>query len=876
MKTTRLKDAFAVSIFACMLLAIFAAGCSSDSGTTTTASPNDGNNARKATFSINDAVMLQTLDSSVRQSSSSPTVPSADGRALFRYEIVGQESSTKQTGQGNGSISTGSSSTGSNLLAIDAAGNAKPAIDSEDPIRVLYTVKSPDGKYVYVVLGLDRWKWNGNNQQYIAKHNCAFIKVRIADNSSSCVAEGLWVQEMDDAYHQAVSGSQKPIQFDDEGNLFFSASTFTRDCHDGTCFMYPTSWNPRLYKIAAGSGDLSAITHDNQSITHFLVLPTGEIAYQSLNTNTRKSKLYLQDKTGGTINLSSSNWGVDFFTTDTNNTVIWGQFDPSQKGLYMARPLGDGSGKAQFVKLDTHLFGSAAGKGHEATPRRIIVADDGNIYGVFESWHSSIDSNDRWHFEKRLTLFQVLPYDGVPKLQLTLGNGREWWGWMDQTPFQIAQGYVLHKDSLDKADGYGKRDIIQMTRLADRDGTTLLQSGRYKIFKWLLHNNKLVFSGVNQANNIAILGEIDIAAVKSGKPESEYLTLREMASAKEAFASVQDIEMLTPEQQPNENGKAPQATILVSPENLYSSSIRFTKRMNRAKVEENLTYRDATVDIPNLKLWVHDTLHMVPDLDGLLDMTATTPLNTGTKYTIALGGSIVDKWGRALAPVSKTFTTKPGHTSWWSVETTDTTPFSFSSGKMAKYAGPQSKWKMETYDTSTDFTENVRVEFSTVNQGLPNFKVVLWNRSKSGLAEQQEVSVTLDLLSRIRYRKQGAIATATENGFAYGVFGTFWSKYRIDIYGSNVRNYYFDKDTSNWKELNFLKVDDYRGLSGNATILLRMRDVMALDNLKITSLNGDGTVKNTEGDIQSENFDGGIPNWLKTDKNSDYGFNSYH
>ena len=881
MKATRSDHKFTfVSSCSSLILAflLFMAGCSSDSDTST--SPTNNNNTQNATFSVDGAVMLQTLDSTVQPSGSSQAAKSTDGRTLFQYEVIDQELAGKPTARMGSSsplassTALPSSSGSSNLLAIDANGNARLAINSNYPIKVMYTVTSPDGNYVYLVLDIDRSGNDIDYSRFIAQENCAFFKIKISDNSSSCVAEGLWVQEMDDGYYQSVSGNQKPIQFDDAGNLYFSASSFQRFCNEYTgCMLSPTSWKPTIYKVSASSGALSAITKDNQIATFFLVLPTGEIAYQTVNHSTRKAALYLLNNKGGVIHLTSSDLGVNFFTMDHGNTVIWGQYDLEKEGLYMARPVGDGSGKVQFVKLNTDLFGSSSGS--SATPYRVIVADDGNVYGIFKSWHLFYDNDGNGDWESRLALYQILPYDGVPKLQLILDNNRTWWRWMDKTPFQIAKGHVFYKDSHDPADGNGKRDVIKMTKLKDRETKMLLSDGRYKIFRWSLHKEKLYFAGLNMKKNTAIAGEIDTAKVKEGEPESSYLTIKEIASPLQAAAVVRDIEILSPKQTEEDNGTKPEAKFLSSPENLYSNSIRFSKKMNRTAVETNLTYRNdsTSVDVPNLKLWVYNTLHLVPDLGGLLDMSSTTPLSTDTVYKISLEGSIADAWGRQLTPSSTTFTTRPSE-GWWSGGTTDSG--AFSSGKAAKYAGPAERRQMETYDTSTDVTGDVRIEFSAVNHGYINFEVVLWNKKKSGFLKKREVAIGLGLLSRVRYKRNKDSTYFSKSGYPAKPFSGFWMKYRIDIYGSNIKCYY-SEEGANWTEIDLLAVDDYLDRKGdNATILIRLKETMELDNLKITALKADGSVKSSEGDILSENFEGGIPSWLNKNVNASYGFSTVY
>jgi hypothetical protein len=192
--------------------------------------------------------------------------------------------------------------------------------------------------------------------------------------------------------------------------MYFTATNFTRkedsweDCwYDPTLledvcetqynyWISSTTWNPRIYKMAKDTdeimakdiGEITAITQDIQSVDYFLALPTGEIAYHSFEQaggGGPSERLWIwQD--GVTIDLSSGtlgNAGVDFFGVDTKNAVTWGEWNT--KGIWFARPLTEGG--VEKATLDTNLFG---GNQHgDSKPRRVILADDGRLYGVFES-----------------------------------------------------------------------------------------------------------------------------------------------------------------------------------------------------------------------------------------------------------------------------------------------------------------------------------------------------------------------------------------------------------------------------------------------------------------------------------------------------------
>ena len=541
-----------IGIIVLVLTAIVGTGCGggdSDSSSSTTTTDGEGGTAADTStdvsFNISGARILFSQQDTV--SAESVRSISSDGRSLFTYEIVNQglerplskEESLERAKTSTKSVSTRDNGepAGTNLLAVDEDGNAWLAIESNYPIKVMYSVTDPEGEYVYLALSTG-WgdDWDGNDYtQFIAMENCAFFKVSLDDDTYECVKESVFVQNMDRDYMQTISGNQKPIQFDSDGNLIFTATEFEREedcwencwweqlpdgsghdvCETQCNYWIPwTDWRPRIYRVVNDTGEITAITQDNQSIDYFLVLPTGEIAYHSFEQHgSTNDRLWIwQD--GTTIDLSSSamgNFGVDFFTIDTKNAVMWGEWNT--RGIWFARPRAT-SGVEKAV-LDTNLFG---GNIHgDSKPRRVIVADDGRLYGLFE--------NHLWDHENQqgytvLSLYQVLPYDGVPKLELTLSDNWFWWDWMRKTPFQVSKGFLYYVDTVDPGDYLGTRDVIKMVYLPDRTRSQILDTGdeRYDIYNWRLSGDILYFSALEKSTTTVVSGEIDTLKVRDGRP----------------------------------------------------------------------------------------------------------------------------------------------------------------------------------------------------------------------------------------------------------------------------------------------------------------------------------------------------------------------
>jgi hypothetical protein len=867
-------------------------------------------------FKIAGARLLLAQNDAVETVKPSSQKPTEDGRTLYTYRIAGEPEdgavyASKAYGP-EGEEGEEDVAAPTNLLAVDEEGNAWPAIESEYPIKIMYSVTDPSGEYVYLALDNGWWgEWDGNDYtQFIARENCAFFRVRLEDDTWEPVMEGVFVQKIDQDYMQRISSNQKPIQFDDYGNVFFAGTEFERESETWEWYEWndetqqeevvthtdywirDTSWNPRIYRMDKDSGEIAAITQDIQTVDYFLVLPTGEIAYHSFDQHGGTNDRLWMWQSGTTIDLSSSamgNWGVDFFTVDTSNVVMWGEWNTN--GIWFARPRS--AGGVEKAVLDTNLFG---GNQHgDSKPRRVIVADDGRLYGLFES--------HLWDHEKQqdctvLSVYQILPYDGVPKLELTLSNNWFWWDWMRETPFQMSKGYLYYVDTIDPGDYLGTRDVIKMVYLPDRTMSQVLdgEGQRYEIYNWRLSGDTLYFSALDKATTTVVSGEIDTVKVKDGEPASEFLTVTETASAIGAVSRIRDIEILTPKQPEVDTGSAPAVQEFhTSPENLYSVSMDFTKYMDKQTVEDNLVFEDAALNpIESMKVWIYKSLHLIPDLDetGLGDSSTTSPLAFETEYTVALGDGVKDAYGWYLGGEgrSATFTTKPEN-GWYHSPETDCSIAAISSGGAAKYAGPQAEWSKEAFGLGAEVPANVRIEFSAKNYRWEGINIVLWNKTEWADNDNNDnwesvvAHLRLGNWSNIDYKtrrventweewrwneeaQQDEWVTHTEywyegswkDGNTPKLFNGEWMRYRVDFYADKIRLHYLENETAGWTEVESFAVDDLmvRIPNHHHTLLLRVTDPLVIDNLEISSLTAEGTIADIGGDIMYLDFTDGV------------------
>lgn len=856
-----------------------------ESGTDNIPSSNNSTQATNLKFNVKGASSLQANEDVVESTGDR----SANG--LFTYRVVNNNSRDSVT-------------KGTNLMAVDANGNASLALTSELPIKVMYSAVNPKTGLVY--LALDNG-WYGDNggvdlQKAIANENCAFYEVNPENNNYKCVSTGKFLQNYNDDYMKTISGNQKPVQFDDEGNVYFLATDFQRDdnswCDNGrgdskeTCeadngrwnteyWINGSNWNPRLYKYTSSTSELKAITQDNENVEFFAALSTGDVIYQSQSTTgTWSSKLMMKKaNSDSVINLTGDTWGVDFFTIDTRNTVLFGQNSWNGSGEDGIRIVQPGSVGVKKTTLNTSKFGQNSGNGswQNPKPRRIIVADDGKIYGVFEGGKDSYNTDGSWKkWEQTLNVYQMLPFDPIPKAQLNLGDN-DWWTWMGDTPFQISKGFLYYKETKENitvsGESLGSGDFIKIVNLDTRETSTILEpvtvdDKRYDVYKWSLSGDKLYFSALNKNENVVVTATIDTVKVKQGLDVSQYLEIKNTASASGAVSQIQDIEVLKPAEPEVDTGSAPSIVtngISMNPENEYSISVEFSKYMNTNSIMDNLklissnTTEGANSDgiISYIPVWVYKTMHMIPDLSAqTLGDSVSVGLTKGNTYTLDFESGIQDKFGWDLSATNFDTNVTMAPSTGWYVGSSDSVDTSISEGNVIKFAGLSdiSHWNPQTYLLNDiNSTTNFRVDFSAKNFGYNLGQLVLWdtNSTDTNYYNHMDLSIELSSWLNINYKDlnnnsqwDGQDVQTIANGN--------WKVYRLDVYANTVK-FSVSEDGSTFTEV--LSKTDLKSRTTNHKLLYRVTDKVAMDNLVISTLNNDGSVI-SEGDILNKDFTG--------------------
>jgi len=601
---------------------------------------------------------------------------SEEGERQLKKQIINKRTSRSALSEENST----------NFFIVDSDGNLKEGLSANIDLKILYTLMSPDNNFLYVALdpGYDEWgglNWSGKfeeSRRFIARNKCALLKVTISNGDFGCVDELVSPSPVSQDFKKLLSDSGiKPLQFDNDGNLYFIGHSFSQqnNCKNPDEIQWcdiDWDWNsPKiLKKYNPSTSEIIDLTPDNDKIAMFKVIVDGSLVYTSTQTNQLKLITYDNSGNASTNSLNNTDsgwWGDLFFTTDDSGTVIFGA---GQSGLNFARKHPVVVGARIVRTLNTTLFSKS---GNQSTVRRVIKGDDGYIYGLFHENQGYWDSTkNEWINENALNLYSVLPYSDAAKATMKIGN--DWWNALKRTDFQISKGYVYFTEKESHPTGlFQDRTVIKIRRLSDGKTTTLFNQGseidgylvwrdRYEIYNWRLSDNILTFSGFDTKDSKVVMGEIDTKKVRQGKEASEYLVIDNVASALGANAIISDIEILTPIAPKYDTGSNPSIVkTFTNPSNLYSASIEFSKYMDNEGISNSvkMTETDNSSNIVSLmSVWIYKTLHLILDIDTT--NADTDSLNKETSYTISIPKEVHDRYDWELVNnYQHSFTTIP-------------------------------------------------------------------------------------------------------------------------------------------------------------------------------------------------------------------------
>lgn len=756
-----------------LMLNLFIVGCSSDDNNQESPSEITGGNNNDGTGGNGDSTIVKrsvkidlsgakgliTTENSISTANSASKSSSLhSGPETFTFM---DSKNVNRSPSRAGDLSSGTA----NLFKLNEDGTMSSAVQTDTQIKIQYTLLSKDGKSMYIMF--DPF----GSQTFVAEQNCSLFSISLEDANASlvCMDKGYMPTTLyDDDYSKKISANLKPLQFDEEGNLYYLGTEMNIQSNcwsdgghyeqiqddNGTvtdvyiegethCDYYVNSMSgtTAIRKIAL-DGTVSAITPDNSDIKTLIVMKDGALVYEfdqndpNTGVSDRGLKLYTDGQTAR-LTESGSQWYDMFYTVDDYNTVMFSipNYDNGVINFAQKHPVLEG--EAEVLTLDTSLFSEGYGT---TTPRKIIVADDGAVYGIFVEQQWEPNSEGENVYVNYVKLYRMLPYSGSPKVSFKIGD--DWWAALSGVTIQISQGYAYYveKQMNETTSTNSYRDIIKIANLKDGQVSSILDAAedveydgivydqwldKYEIYNWKLVNNILYFTGFNNKTSKVQSGEIDTLKVKAGAPASEYLVIKDAASALGESAKITDMEIITAVEPDVNTGNAPRIENIYSDsENVYSASVSFSKYMDRKDVTDKTTIKKTSddSDVKKMIVWFHKSMHII--FDGVKGNTKTDPLQYETEYKLSVDGTAKDKYGQALntaenadgSPLllSRTFTTRPVN-GWY------TSSFGPDNAVADRYIG---KYVTEQYDGSKYIAldnnlsnRNVRIEFSVKADG---------------------------------------------------------------------------------------------------------------------------------------------------------------
>ena len=830
------------SVVVAVALTACGSGSSSTSSTPATSNPpqSGGNTPQTGAtrFNIQDSSLLYTTSEAIAISQLQSGL-AARGSALPVF-VPGRNASgqSAQSAQGAAlmagiaSSNTPRNSSAFNLVALGNDGISRQAIESQYFNRVLYTALPPafnsltgktlTDKNVYIAFSSESLPNDSNDYSEFIRLNqpdqpCAFYRVNLSSNSHECVLPGVEPMPYFDTDFGKIEGNgRKPIQFDAQGNVYLVGQPFSVVNNKVSKASYAV-----LYKIDSKTLSASPLTQNNESVSFFSVLSSGEPVI-ALSTGTGYN-LILFTKTGARRTLES---GVSdpFVTLDSYRSVLYGNASPGSSGIKAFRT--NDQEKLEQVALDyspnanadSNATGSryslqTGGKTYtNPIPRRIIFGDDGKFYTVYSATPTAAANG-----AAALLIYQTLPFAKDPVAAIQLKG--DWWTWMKSRPIQIKRGILYYAEQINR-NGIGLVDVIRVVRLSTSNtvgsSQTLFADQAYTIHSWKALGDTLAFSGIDNDKNQLVQGQVDTLAIARQRDWTDAawarftpITVKASASASKGTATVQDMETLLPQQPLADTGLEPAILTFESTEK--SALISFTKYMDKPSVQTMLQIqpKKAGLAAPQMfQVWGYQNLFLIYDSSnaGLLDAdTSGLPAGGSNSFEISSTGYLLDAYSWSIsktirylvsekpdgsyalaAPEGLSISSQPasqtveaGQTATFSVAATGTGSISYQWRKDGNDIAGATQNSYSFAATSIDNDTVFAVAVSNASGTLLSNNASLWVLSAPAIRSQPGGQSVL----------AGSSATFTVSATGTGPLRYQWKKNGTDIAGATNSSY---------------------------------------------------------------------------------------
>jgi hypothetical protein len=418
----------------------------------------------------------------------------------------------------------------------------------------------------------------------------------------------------------------------------------------------------------------------------------------------------------------------------------------------------------------------------------------------------------------------------------------------------------------------GKADVIKMINLQTRKERTILsasseKSDRYDIYSFRLRANKLYFAALNKTTNSLVSGVIDTLKARDDRPESEFVTLQALSTVSGKIMQIEDIEPILPVvpiEDPGGDPKLVDNGLHFTNENPNSISIEFSKYMDKTSVQEHVKLNseveseaDEKGEIPYIPLWTYKTVHLFPDLseNHLADNTPRG-FSAGTAYTITFEDGIRDIYDRDLngQPLTRTVSMAPKN-GWYVGKGYADGHNMVAKGRSCNFNGNDNLPLL--IDRNITQIKNIRISFDLI--GNSDFTIGLSDENKTLLTAPMTSHQLGNYLSLSNYNEghlDGNLIEPKETNVTENY--DQWKTWRLDIYGSTFKA---ECALPNSQYETLYQKDDL--IERNASVYnIRLVSPNAwggvqIDNLKIATLNDNGTPSGDDGDILSYDFENG-------------------
>lgn len=520
----------------------------------------------------------------------------------------------------------------SNFFSIGDDGEFSPGIISDYNVKISYSVLSADGEYLYVVVDAEEY-WESD--QLLAHTNCGIFKVSTSTDVATCLVSGYLADEPSSYYTQVNDGRFKPLQIDQEGNVYFIARKFKVIEDNYGSKWIEVDWESSvLSQLDITTESMRSLGSDADYVQSFIVTPDNSLVYQA-----EKLRMIpdLSAEKLSTIYLETTPWSTSWYTIDSHDTVIYYSSN-GQDQITFAQP----SERYQAGVDKAFLPVSLNSGQHYGYLSSVIAADDGYMYGVF---------NTDGQFQ---SLQRILPYseDEITHFQVPdeqqYGQG---------TSVQISNGYAYYVEEQNHP-AYGERDVIRATRIVGGETLTMIDGDgsydeqfhtmRVKVDTWKLVDDVIYFTGFEQVKSAMVSGEIDTLKLKQGLPEDDYLTYREIASVVDEATNIRDMVVLG-SQKPENSGGNPMVTRFVSSEeDRYSTTVELNKWMNMESLKAEISLMDEKSGLSkdNMLMSLGRIVHVLHDTDA--QEAYNQPLEFEGHYTLYVSDNAKDVDGKEI------------------------------------------------------------------------------------------------------------------------------------------------------------------------------------------------------------------------------------